>query len=268
MLLAILVLIFLLPKRLVSIEQSQTPPTPQNASKVISEEVPDFDTIREAFIEYVKRGSSILQLDDFSRDNYPEFIGYESGCPQESSQRDIWINVWMPPELDRVSAVISIRGDSSYFESHYEKLKNRKSEIETAFSFDTLNPAAVRGNIFQLRVEKDVDLTQTANRDTVFRWLRENLEKLYWVLRVQDTVGWNDTSSESQSSPNYHEPFNLSGPDIRKRRIALGLTQIQIARELGMKDGTSIGDWENERAKIPPRHHAKLLEILKLAPRP
>ena len=200
MLLAILVLIFLLPKRLVSIEKPQTPPTPQNASEVLSEEVPDFETIREAFIEYVERGSSILQLDDFSRDNNPEFIVYESGCPQESSRRDIWINVWMPRGLDKVSAVISIRGDSSYFKSHYEKLKERKSEIETAFSFDTLNPAAVAGNIFQLRVEKDVDLTQTANRDTVFRGLRENLEKLYWVLRVQDTLGWDTAASTEDFS--------------------------------------------------------------------
>ena len=74
--------------------------------------------------------------------------------------------------------------------------------------------------------------------------------------------------TKSQSSPNYLEPFNLSGPEIRKRRVALGFTQVQVAQELGMKDGTSIGDWENERAKIPPRHHAKLLEILKLTPLP
>ena len=130
----------------------------------------------------------------------PEFIGYESGYTKENGTRYIWINAWMPPGLDRVSAVISIRRDSSYFESHYEKLKEHKSEIETAFSFDTLNPAAVGGNIVQLRVEKDVDLTQTANRDTVFRWLRENLEKLYWVLRVQDTLGWDTAASTEDFS--------------------------------------------------------------------
>lgn len=265
-LLAILVLIFLLPKRLISIERPQTLSTPQKTAEVPSEEVPDFETIREAFIEYVEDESSILQLDDFNRDDRPEFIGYESGCPKESSRRDIWINVWMPPGLDRVFAVISIREDSSYFESYYKKLKEHKSEIETAFSFDTINPATVRGNIFQLRVEKDIDLTQTANRNTAFHWLRETLEKLYWVLRVQETLGWSHTLSESQSSPNYLEPFNLSGLDIRERRIALGLTQVEVARELGMKDGTSIGDWENERAKIPPKHHSKLLEILKLTP--
>ena len=124
-------------------------------------------------------------------------------------------------------------------------------------------------NIYQFRVEKEnVDLTQIANLDANFHWLRETLEKLYWVLRLQETLGWGHPLSESQGSPNYLEPFNLSGPEIRKRRIALGLTQVQVAEKLGMKDGTSIGDWENERTKIPPKHHEKLLEILKLTPLP
>ena len=47
------------------------------------------------------------------------------------------------------------------------------------------------GNVRQLYVVKrGVDLTQTADRDAAFRWLRENLEKLYWVLHVHDTLGW------------------------------------------------------------------------------
>lgn len=201
MLLAILVLIFLLPKRLISIEQPQTPPTPQKASEVIFEKVTDFETIREAFIEYIERESNILKLDDFSRDARPEFIGYESGYPKESGHRDIWINVWMPQGLDKVSAVISIGGNSRYFGSHYQKLKEHKSEIETAFSFDTINPSEVSGGIFQLRVEKeDIDLTQTVNWDIEFRWLRENLEKWYWILRVHDTLGWDTVRSTENSS--------------------------------------------------------------------
>ena len=268
LLLAILVLIFLLPKRLASTIQSPVVPTQQGAADALPEEVTDFDTIREAFIKYIEHESRILHLDDFSINSRPEFIGYESGYPTENSRRDIWINVWMPRGLDRVSAVISIRRDSRYFESHYQKLKAHKSKIKNAFSFETINPGDAN-NIFQLRVEKEnMDLTQTANWDTEFRWLRENLEKLYWVLRVHDTLGWDDPSLGSQSSPNYLGPFNLSGLDIRKRRLELRLTQIEVAKELGMKDSTSIGDWENERAKIPPKHHTKLLEILKLTPLP
>ena len=201
LLLAILGVLFLVLKRVAAIESPQTMQVGQEASDTLPGEVPDFETIREAFIEYIERESSILKLDDFSRDNRPEFIGYESGYRKESGHRDIWINVWMPQGLDKVSAVISIRGNSRYFQSHYQKLKEHKSEIETAFSFDTINPSEVSGGIFQLRVEKEeIDLTQKANWDTEFRWLRENLEKLYWMLRVHDTLGWDNTSSTENSS--------------------------------------------------------------------
>ncbi len=65
----------------------------------------------------------------------------------------------------------------------------------TAYGFFRPLPEASSG-IWQLRVmKKDVDLTQTADREATFRWLRENLEKLYWVLRVQDTLGWDTPAS-------------------------------------------------------------------------
>lgn len=201
LLLIVLVLIFLLPERLASTKQLLAVPTQQRSLDALPKEVLDFDTIRKAFIEYVEHESSVLHLDDFSKDSRPEFIGYESGYRKESSHHDIWINVWMPQGLDKVSAVISIRGDSRYFESHYQKLKAHKSKIENTFSFGTINPSKVSNNIFQLRVEKeDIDLTQTANWNAEFRWLRENLEKLYWVLRIHDTLGWDNTSSTENSS--------------------------------------------------------------------
>ena len=222
--------------------------------------ISDFESIRNKFREYIKHESNILHYIG-SRD---AFIKYESDCPKENGSRVVWMNAWLPNDRHKISASISIDRNSRFFESHYQKLKAHKSKIEAIFVFEAITPIRVNSNIYQFRVEKEnVDLTQIANLDTHFHWLRETLEKLYWVLHVQETLGWGHSLSESQSSPNYLEPFNLSGPEIRKRRIALGLTQVQVARELGMQDGTSIGDWENERAKIPPRHHEKLLEILK-----
>ena len=47
-------------------------------------------------------------------------------------------------------------------------------------------------------MKKGVDLTQEAERDTSFRWLRENLEKLYGVLRVHETFGW-DTAASTEN---------------------------------------------------------------------
>ena len=225
----------------------------------------DFERIRNKFREYIKHESNILHYIS----SRGAFINYESDCPMENGSRGVWMNAWLPNDTHKISASISFDGNSRFFESHYQKLNAHKSNIEAIFSFETITPVKVNSNIYQLRVEKEkVDLTQIANLDANFHWLRETLEKLYWVLRLQETVGWSHTLSQSQISPNYLEPFHLSGPDIRKRRLELRLTQIEVAKELGMKDGTSIGDWENERAKIPPKHHTKLLEILKLTPLP
>ena len=225
----------------------------------------DFESIRNKFREYIKHESNILHYIS----SRGAFINYESDCPKENGSRVVWMNALLPNDTHKISASISIDRNSRFFESHYQKLNAYKNNIEAIFAFETITPIKGSGNIYQFRVEKEnVDLTQIANLDANFHWLRETLEKLYWVLRLQETVGWGHTLSESQSSPNYLEPFHLSGPDIRKRRLELRLTQVEVAKELGMKDGTSIGDWENERAKIPQKHHTKLLEILKLTPLP
>ena len=104
----------------------------------------------------------------------------------------IWINAWIPNDGGKISAAISVDGKSSYF-GHYKELKANKSKIEHYFSFDNIGAVPMKGGIHQFRVNKTgVDLTLRVNWDTEFRWLRENLEKLYWVLQVQDTgPGWN-----------------------------------------------------------------------------
>ena len=154
----------------------------------------DFESIRNKFREYIKHESNILRYIDFGEGANSPYINYESGYRKESDLHDIWVNAWIPHNRDQISAVISIRGDSHYFQSHYQKLEAHRSKIEKVFSFETITLSKVRGNIYQFRVEKEnVDLTQIANLDANFHWLRETLEKLYWVLRVQETVGW-DTS--------------------------------------------------------------------------
>ena len=104
------------------------------------------------------------------------------------------MNAWLPNDSHKISASISIDGSSRFFESHYQKLNAHKSKIEAIFAFEAITPIRVNSNIYQLRVEREnVDLTQIANLDTNFHWLRENLEKLYWVLRMQDTLEWDNT---------------------------------------------------------------------------
>ena len=151
----------------------------------------DFDRIRNEFKQYVERESTILQCKYIGSDG--AFIKYESGClnPKINGLPPIWINAWIPEGPDIISAAISVDGSSSFFESHYQQLKVHKSNIETVFSFETIDPNRMGKGIHQLRVQKDgVDLTQTDSWETEFRWLRENLERLYWVLQVHNELGW------------------------------------------------------------------------------
>ena len=157
--------------------------------------VSDFERIRNKFRKYVDHESNILHYIS----SRGAFIKYESDCRKENSSRVVWMNAWIPNDTHKISASISIDGNSRFFESHYQKLKAHKSNIEAIFSFETITPIKVNSNIYQFRVEKEnVDLTQIANLDTNFHWLRETLEKLYWVLRVQDTLGW-DTAASTEN---------------------------------------------------------------------
>ena len=153
------------------------------------------DPLKEAFIAYVDRESDILQLVDSGRSRHPDYVNYESDYPTKDQFPDIYLSAWMPAKYNDIAAVISMRADSKYYESHYKRFEEHKGRIEDAFSFEEVKLRSSKDRkMYHLRVvKKGVDLTQTADRDTAFRWLRENLEKLYWVLRVPDTLDWDNT---------------------------------------------------------------------------
>ena len=157
-------------------------------------EVSDFDTIRNEFKTYIKRESDILRLDDFGR---PEYIGYESGYPKVDGSRRIWLAAWLPDNREHIAAVIAIQSSSTYHRSHYQKFQEHNGLIKALFSFEDID-FTEKGPNSQLRVvNTGIDLIQSTHRDTAFRWLRENLEKLYWVLRAHETpLGWNFAASE------------------------------------------------------------------------
>ena len=106
----------------------------------------------------------------------------------------------MPPWGNRLKALEVSRCDQVWVgDITYVNLKaheEHKGRIEKVFSFEEIKPKKANDKIFHLRVvKKGIDLTQEAERDTVFRWLRENFEKLYWVLRVHDTFRWDPAAS-------------------------------------------------------------------------
>lgn len=150
--------------------------------------------VKDAFIEYIERESDILQ---HLHGKHPNYVDYEGGYPTQNGFHEIQLSAWFPDDRHEVAAVISIQSDSRYSESHYKKFVEHKERIEQAFSFEgiKLRPA---GKVYHLRVVKsDVDVMQVADRDAAFRWLRENLEKLYYVLRVHDTLGWDTAASKT-----------------------------------------------------------------------
>ena len=154
-------------------------------------QIGDFNEIRNAFRKYVERESTILKFDSLDADS--AFLRYKSGIPNPNGNGLplIWIQAWVP-DGDKISAAISVAESGPFLGSHYQGLKANKSKIEHYFSFDNIEIDTVGAGIHQFRVNKTgVDLTQTADWETEFRWLRENLEKLYWVLQIQDIGnGW------------------------------------------------------------------------------
>ena len=157
-------------------------------------EVSDFDTIRNEFKTYIERESNILRLDDFGRQDY---IGYESGYPKVDGSRRIWLAAWLPENHKQIAAVIAIQSSSTYHRSHYQKFQEHNGLIKALFSFEDMDFTEKGPNSLLRVVKAGIDLTQRANWDTAFRWLRENLEKLYYVLRAHETpLAWDFAASE------------------------------------------------------------------------
>lgn len=184
-------LLFFGLKRFASIKQELAALIHQSAPDPLPPQITDFNKIINEFRKYVERESTILQDDGVDA----PFVRFKTNIPnpQGNGLPLIWIRAWIP-DGGIISAGISVDLNPPFFQSHYQKLKANKSEIEAAFSFDTAIETVGMGGgaIHEFRVNKtSVDLTQTANWETEFRWLRENLEKLYWVLQIQDTgPGW------------------------------------------------------------------------------
>ena len=184
-------LLFLGQKRFASMEQELAALIQHKIPDPLPPQITDFNKIRNEFRKYVERESTILQDDGGDG----PFVKFKTDIPNPNGNGLplIWIRAWIP-DGGIISAGISVDLNLPFFESHYSKLEANKSEIEAAFSFDTaIETVEVSGSaIREFRVNKTgVDLTLTADWETEFRWLRENLEKLYWVLQIQDTgPGW------------------------------------------------------------------------------
>ena len=151
---------------------------------------PSLHGIREALIAYIDRESRILELDDFGQD---EYIGYCCGYERDSDYErgHIWLTTWIrPSDLGMIATRLMIGRDHR---DTFERLEENQDKIEWLFPEEEVSYRPFSGDIKGIGVEKRVDLTQRENWHEVSVWVRENLEKLFYVIRIHNAIQESDT---------------------------------------------------------------------------
>ena len=138
---------------------------------------PDLHEIRRELIAYIDRESRVLKLDDFGAD---EFIGYFCGY----GHFKIWLTIWIGPGLDRVATRLMIGNEHR---DTFERLERNMNKIKWLFSEEVDHRSFAGGNQ-GIGVEKHIDLSKRENWDEISVWVRENLEKLLYVIRIHDAI--------------------------------------------------------------------------------
>ena len=139
---------------------------------------PDLHEIREALIAYIARESHVLELDDFGGN---EYIGYSCGY----GHYKIWLSIWIGTGLDIVATRLMMGGKHH---NTFQRLKENKNKIEWLFPEEEVNDRQFPGGYQGIGVEKRIDLSQRENWDEISVWVRENLEKLLYVIRIHDAI--------------------------------------------------------------------------------
>ena len=135
---------------------------------------PNLHEIREALIAYIDRESHVLEFDDFGPDS---FIGYSCGY----GHYEIWLAIWIGTNLDIIST--SLRFGKEHHNT-FERLKEIIDKIDWLFPEEEVDYKSFSGDIQGIVIEKPVDLSQQENWDEISAWVRENLEKLLYVIRI------------------------------------------------------------------------------------
>ena len=165
---------------------------------------PDLHDIREALIAYIDRESHSLKFDDFGRD---EYIGYCCGYKRDSDYErgHIWLTTWIrPSDLGMIATRLMIGRDHR---DTFERLEENQDKIEWLFPEEEVSYRSFSGDIKGIGVEKRVDLTQRENWHEVSVWVRENLEKLFYVIRIHDAIQESNTQESDTQEFEDDIPF-------------------------------------------------------------
>ena len=178
LLLACVGYIFFIYRRLTSIEKQPAKIDNQEDRPTELPE-PDIQEIREALKAHIGRESRVLKLDEFG--GKPEYIGYSCGY----GPYKIWLSIWIGTDLDIIATNLMMGKD--YLKT-FERLKGNKHKIEWLFPEEEIICAVLARDNHRIGLEKHVDLTQRENWQTTSIWARENLEKLFWIISIHDTI--------------------------------------------------------------------------------
>ena len=155
------------------------------------------DDIREALIAYIDRESHDLKLDDFGPD---EYIGYSCGY----GQYKIWLTIWIGPNRNIIATRLMIGNE---YRETSGRLKENINKIQWLFPEEAVDCRSFYGNTQGIGVEKHVDLSQQENWHEIFVWVRTNLEKLLYVIRIYDAIQESDTQELDTQESEYDIPF-------------------------------------------------------------
>ena len=75
----------------------------------------------------------------------------------------------------------------------FERLEENQDKIKWLFPEEEVDYRSFRSNTQGIGVEKHVDLTQRENWHEISVWVRENLERLLYVIRIHDAIQESDT---------------------------------------------------------------------------
>ncbi len=160
-----------------------------------NEQKPDFWDIRASFIEYVEEESEILKVYDFAKKNFAGiYIGYNpDNCKRPQSFLSAGINhLGDRPEDGRLDSVIlsaywTTFPETNFADTHFFPLERNQEEIQEFFGFEHLSfraePKFLRIGIYEPRI----DLTDEKHIHSHFKWIRQNLEKLYWLINLHES---------------------------------------------------------------------------------
>lgn len=157
---------------------------------------PDFWEIRNSFIEYAEYESDVLKLHDFSKDLFAGvFIGYNPNTRDRKPESFLSAGInhfGDTPEEGCLAAVAlsaywSTYPGSEFVDSHYLPLEPHRQEIENVFGFKDKLVFRPGNSIYRIGVVKlGVDLTDKENIHSHFKWLRQNLERMYWLIHLHE----------------------------------------------------------------------------------